>query len=208
MPIPVGVTKFVLQGTLAGGEIWQTGFWQLGAVSTPADANTAAQGVWTAFSNTGTGQFGKAFQNTNNNQVQMSNCSAYSYPHGGPTADVVGTYGPTPVTGTSIASALPDQVAMCVTVLSAMAGASHRGRMYIPVTAVNLATGALFSTSDVSSIVNGLKAALNAAGGAIVVSQHLDSYVPAVGLRADQRPDIQRRRANRQSRGVATAVTL
>lgn len=100
----------------------------------------------------------------------------------------------------------PLQLACAVTTRSDFAGASHRGRMYFPVTGIGISTHRLGSTAvdqmtataqlflqDTSGLIIAHSAVTSAR--ASVFSQKLNSCIPITSVSADDVPDIQRRRA-------------
>jgi len=79
--------------------------------------------------------------------------------------------------------------------------------MFLPCTAGTLDSNGLFPSASVLSVMtalyNDIKASEGAIGGfqSCVVSVKLGTFATISSLSADTRPDIQRRRANRQTKG-------
>lgn len=87
--------------------------------------------------------------------------------------------------------------------------------MFLPANAVSLDPGHLFPTSATTGAVNALHGFLDDVNGehggtlrAAVVSTAGSAAVPVTQVRTDQRPDIQRRRANQQPNGTYATATL
>lgn len=116
--------------------------------------------------------------------------------------------------------ALPLQVACCVTLNTARAGSSYRGRSYMPIMgqAVNVGDAQIPQAT-----MDSVAAAWSNAGGdcgdalgsalgignptSVVVSRKLAAATPITGIKIDSRPDIQRRRAGNQVPLRATNYT-
>jgi hypothetical protein len=96
------------------------------------------------------------------------------------------------------------QQAMVISLKTATAGRSGRGRMYLPC-APSVATNGLFTNSLVDSGVTAIgdlfgyiKNNFSAnAGRAVVWSHTQDAVYPVTSVQGDNKPDVQRRRAGR-----------
>jgi hypothetical protein len=206
MGIPASVTHVVFGGALPGGEHWQSGFWVHGATPEDAAAANANAELWW-------GQL-TAEDDSGAMRIQLEVCHAectlayvrvYPYPSGGPTAPFVGEHSPTALTGSGSELRLPNQVAMVVSLRTALSGRRHRGRMYLPCNALGLESSGNFADSNIALIAAGWATCFsdwNESGdnGSIaVVSQTGTSVTDVANIVVDSRPDIQRRRANRQT---------
>lgn len=112
-------------------------------------------------------------------------------------------------TGTT-SNTLPLQTAMCVTTHSNYAGASNRGRMYLPATGLNMDVHK-FITTNVDQAVVAVKGLLEqgsltiklhspvTAAQAIVFSPKKGTGQAITSVSADNKPDTQRRRAMSES---------
>lgn len=194
MAIPPGVTKYVVSGTMPSGEIWQTAWWRTGLAATDvtdAAAATVATGApLTAVLN--------AWKAWNGTQVKATALDMYHY-GSGTGADAHG-HASLAVAGTQASNISPNQVALVVTLRSATATRSGRGRQYWPATgmAISAADG-LFPSGSVSTFLTALAALFlppTSPQPTVVVSQTRIATYPVVSIDADTRPDTQRRRLN------------
>jgi hypothetical protein len=83
--------------------------------------------------------------------------------------------------------------------------------MYFPWHEICSPTTGLFG-SDGSSFLGAVQAFLNnvqahGAGDVVIVSRKLGTTEGVTAIRTDQRPDVQRRRVNRLSRGILQTLT-
>lgn len=216
MGIPAGSTKIVLSGLLAGGEIWNTGFWVKGPTLTSAECASAASSLYTIFATT-TGTTTMAALKTKfmPSTTSFTTLTIYNYADTSGIATTSGQFIGTPVAGSSVSKNI-DQCCIVVTLRTALSGSRHRGRMYFPATGGNLDANSLFASVDAQALVSGLANDFHAvmaeahfAGFPVsVISRVLSTGFPVTTLTADMRPDIQRRRANRQNRGSLVTATV
>lgn len=195
MPIPTGVGKWVISGTLPGGEVWQTAYYDFGrTIADFSDSNVVSVAATANFTNLH--QAAKVLMSTSS---LITALDGYFY-NGGTSAAAHG-HAPLLVTGTG-ASPHPAQISLVTTLRSANTTRRGRGRMYWP------ANGAAFTVATdlfVSTAVDALVDALGiwfqtlAAGGvhAGVVSQTAGTFAQLTSVDADYVPDTQRRRANK-----------
>jgi hypothetical protein len=135
----------------------------------------------------------------------------------GATLSVDGTASATPVPGTG-SGAHPGYVALVVTLLTAFPGRSHRGRIYLPATAVaiNSATSQLSTAATQDTLAADVATHLASsahtpswASGVlftpVVLSKTLGSTADIVSLRIDSLPDTQHGRTRKLS-AVHTAT--
>lgn len=208
MAIPSGYARFMIKGTLNGGDIFEWGFWNAGAPTTAAAATAAATAVATALgvTSTGTTPWGLISSGEHYDEVRC-----YSYPAGGPTATYVGS-APASHTGGGSGSA-PNQVALCVTTLTGLSGRRNRGRIYLPCTAPGTLTSGQRSSTNTDSVVTWLVDFFHAVNSGIgqpcvVLSQVAGSANNITAVRVDSKLDVQRRRANRQVTTYTKLATL
>lgn len=209
------MTRVVFSGILPGGEIWNTGFWMVG--SAPADeaaANILAQELYVAFiSDSSSTAFATLATAGWSNGVNVDKVTVYSYPSGGGSSAVVGAHTESPTIGSGGPTS-PDQVCYVLTLRTGLSGRQNRGRMYLPANRLSLDSEGLVSSGDQSSIVGAFGAGMtawNLTAGApeiVVLSQTAGAANLVTSVDADRRPDIQRRRANRQDTGGRFSVTL
>lgn len=201
MPIPAGAVHVQLVGTLNGGnEEFATGFWLSGApTSSASSANGFAAAIQALPSFAAVKSALCAMISTDCAYTQIR---VYDYSSGGSRADFVGFAPITSGSGTGTPSnAL--QVSAVVTLLTEFAGSRNRGRMYLPACGLTLA-GHLLPTAPLTNASTALAAwftAINAVPlveSVVVVSRagSDSSFVTSVVM--DNRPDIQRRRAESQ----------
>lgn len=206
----------VLHGTMAGGEIWETGFWMSDTGVTDASlANALAQLLaQTLNANDESGALAQMALEFWTGAITWTEVRVYGYPNGGTKAAFVGLYElPSGVTGTGTTT-LPNQVCLVLTLNTGLAGRSHRGRMYIPIAKATLDASSELTSQLLTDFVTTWRtffSDVNAsdAGEIVVVSQSLGAFSPLSSVKADSRLDIQRRRANQQSirQVVSQAVT-
>lgn len=198
MPIPNHCARVAVVGHLAGGEIFETGWWIDTVIDSETRANTVANGYATTFHSSGGDQWCAMLSaDCGYDQVRV-----YGYPQGGPRAQYIGEANIPTGQGTSSAATMPLQVAMCLTTLTGLAGRRNRGRMYLPATTSDvMASGHLFSNSVVDNAVATAAVWITHAqdGHAVVLSQVAAGFHQVTAVRGDNRPDMQRRRANRQA---------
>jgi hypothetical protein len=214
MPIPAGTSRLVLSGTLPGGEIWASGFASDYHAASQDEANTFANSVFGIWKDTTSGKVGNLMQSHwMGTTTTMDRCTIYSYSDTTGKASIIGVSNSPGITGTSTSKNV-DPTAVVVTLLTHYAGASHRGRMYLPATGANIGTDGLFVAPDPGNLCAAVAVALKASAAAlgaffpVVVSRHLGTYATVYSCQVDQRPDSQRRRANRQNRGTRSTTTI
>jgi hypothetical protein len=198
---------------MPNGEIWSTGFWVHGGVPTDsAGAYALAQLAAFEFNaNDDSGAMRLSFYNLGNAQQIWDTVTAYCYPTGGPTATAIGQYVmPTPVAGSNSAHN-PNQVALVLTLRTALAGRAHRGRMYLPAVGVPLGTDGQVAQSVLDVLTAAWALAFgdwNAASTPkiVIVSQsrkgdatYPGGFTPVTTVSMDSRCDIQRSRANKET---------
>lgn len=215
MGIPAGAIKIALNGTLPGGEIWNTGWWYVGPTLDVSSASSVANNVWTIMSNPSGTHLFNSLKGLWQTSCAFTGVKVYSYADTSGHASVVGSATGTAFTGTGVAAPQANQVALVVTLRTALSGAWRRGRMFLPVNAAAIDGTGLFNSAAIGTVLDGLKADLALVSAdshlsgfsPVVLSRHLSSGQPITALSADLRPDIQRRRANRQNRGTPITRT-
>lgn len=201
MGIPAGVNRVSFHGTLGGGqEIWQYSIWAARDITNQAGADDLASDAYTAWAATNLLALTLASQDT------MDGVTAYCYPTGGSAATFIGTAGTSGPGSTTVRN--PMQAALVATMETATAGRHGKGRIYLPCRITALGTDSLISVANRDSILSqvvSLVSALNASAPSTVmsvVSQTTTAVHNITAVSMDQRMDIQRRRANRQSTGT------
>jgi len=213
MSIPVNCWRFVYRGALPNGEVWQTGVWLQG--SAPSSNAAALALAQTEFNSEGTNtpsSFWNAFKSHTGAGVTLTAVLVYSYPNGGTVAQYVGQSTGTALLGTGAGGVCPNQVSMCMSLLTGQSGRSYRGRMYLPpIISSELTVNGLWTSGTTTSITTAWATKFtdfNVAAGfgkVVVVSQKHTSATQVLQIRTDFRPDVQRRRANRvQNIGAVT----
>jgi hypothetical protein len=207
MSIPAGTCRLSFHGTLGGGqEIWQFSIWCGRDVTTQAGADDMAADADTAYITSNLKALTIASQDT------YEGVSAYCYHLGGSVASFVGVAGSSSAGSTTLRN--PMQVALVTTMETATPGRHGKGRIYLPCRITALGTDGLVSTANRDSILTQVKAvvqALNASAPSTlvgVVSQTTSAIHSVTAVSMDQRMDIQRRRANRQSVGARARQTV
>lgn len=197
--IPLGYSRNVISGHLPGGESFQMSVWANEAPSdeaaTQAQADAFASDFSTKLAGTGspTSFLGSA--------GGYDKITVYSYLDNtgkatfGAESNITGGTG-----GTT--QALPDQVALVITLLTGYSGRRNRGRIYMPMQASTITNGQISTTNvdNISAWWKGLFDAWNAHLGTqklVVLSQIRGDGKPIVSLEVDSKLDIQRRRADK-----------
>lgn len=205
MSIPVGCTRVVHYGALPGGEVWNTGHWMIGTgIDSNTSANAIAAQLTLAMTDSGAPWGTSGIQNINSAGVTYKGAKVYHYMTGGPAASFQGeSINLTPPAGTAGAQTMPDQCAVCVSLLTEASGRQNRGRMYLPINSATLPASGQLGTGTNTQYVTALKVYLQKAtfripGSSIVVMSNVGSHTTGVTrLRADTIVDTQRRRTNK-----------
>lgn len=195
-------------GKLPGGEIWNSGFWldrENIAESTPLAMNQLASDVATAMTKA-TAPIGLMLVTRNvlwGAGTTFDGVRTYFY-DGGTTASTVGGFDlVAPVVGAG-AIVQPDQVAMVLTLRTDLAGRRSRGRMYLPANKAAIDASGNVDLANIQLIVDAASTSFGLLKVApsqqlVVVSRVGGTKTPVTSLSMDTRPDIQRRRANKQA---------
>lgn len=131
-------------GELPGGEEWSVGFRTIAAQPDPSELQTYAQyaaDCWQISANIANG-----FNAMNPVGVTMTGCTVRQIDINGKTVTVAEAAPQAPSGGTVANPQCPNQTAVTVSLLTAKAGRSYRGRVYLPV----LAPGTLTSFGRIS----------------------------------------------------------
>jgi len=210
--IPANVTKFTIVWSTEDGEIANSSFWVAGFAPT---SDSALQAACLQVANLLDGTSIKAaLRALVESDTVLSTVKGYSYPTGGPVAAHVASQGATTgYTGTGT-NPHPLQVSLVATLHTGFSGRSRRGRMYFPANGCAM-SGNRFSSTPAANLSSGLATfftAVNAAspdlGAVAVVSQRLSDAIGVSSVSTDTRPDIQRRRADRQPVGIVTTSAV
>lgn len=204
MPIPANHVNVNLIGTLPGGESFDTGFWMAGGAPTSAaNANAYAAAVlalFNTYANVTGGPTRLIASDASYDRVKI-----YSYVAGGTQSDYVGEAVAPPYAGQGAGNPMPLQASLVVTLRTAFAGRSRRGRMYLPATALSL-TAHQRTQADGDALVgvmadffDACNADATLAGTVSVVSRTLTDSQPVIRIDVDSRVDVQRRRAAQQT---------
>lgn len=208
MSVPDGMTKLVVSGTLAGGtekfafSIWHSGYNAIGTTGGIDLALLEADAVWQAFITNLL-----VLMTTGDSITQYD---AYYY-----TGGVATSHSQLAVThvGTGAASGAPCQIALVLTLRTALATRSGRGRIYLPTRNIVTAgsTGHLSSPANLNTVCDKFRDYCRSVstGGVVnvvVVSQTHSFVNPVTSISADDVPDTQRRRRNKLVGTVHTAT--
>ena len=206
MAIPANTLRFSIRGNLPGNEIWNSSIWlrPIGSATAPTNGVdcdtllTALKGV------SGWSTFRDAVLALIRSTAGIVEERLYSYPVSGTHASAVAVQSDIRA-GTSTAGTLPNQCCCVMTLLTGVAGRSQRGRIYFPAGGLAISpTDGQFSSTQ-SGLRSGFAAWVLGTAGLVqgwapyVVSQTQTSSLSVVQVKVDTRPDIQRRRANRQA---------
>lgn len=216
MSIPAGVARISLNGHLGASEIFDTSFWvTTEATIDPTWMQELADGVAGVLTAANAMQATRYLIHATDGYDTVT---CYGYPAGGPTASY-SAQANLNLAGNG-AQAAPFQTSIVVSLRTAQIGRSRRGRMFLPATALGLATTGLWTSGTFQApalaaewaaifhAVNGLVLGTGAGATSAVVSQTLTSAFPIESVVVDNRPDIQRRRANSLQPSVVSTVNL
>lgn len=210
VPAPAESVKVVIEGHQTASEIFQWGFWIVGvAISTAADANDLATTIAADFGASAKSALAALIPA----DCGYDRVRVYCYPTGGSTALVSGE-APIASGAGDGASTNALQVAMVVTTLTGLSGRRNRGRAYLPACGNVPGAGHIWDTSTVTAVVGpmadffDLVNGINPPAVVSVVSLVGSTSHPVTALHIGQRPDIQRRRANKQSEGAGVSQNL
>jgi len=208
MALSVDTSKVTLFGNM-GGDIWNTGYWvDVDASLTPpaqADLDTWTTNVRTAWS---TNFWTTTIRAMADPAVNYLGVRAHYYPAGSSVSTRTSESlvpSPTLGTGTQIH---PYEVATVVTLRTVNASRRGRGRMYLPLSGVPMATGGLYSSGSIGAVADAAKASIDASNAlatvgsitstrAVVASQADGLVLPVTRITMDTKPDSQRRRQNK-----------
>ena len=213
MTKPYAIQRLTFGGVLFGSQQWSIGISGIPVGTAPTEAmmNAMALDAQEAFVtcwNSGT-LFGVGGLNPSTTTFEEVR-SSYT-PAGSATATVIGSSTPDIPSVGSASGSLPTQTALVVSLGTGLAGRSNRGRVYLPMVGYTLA-GHYVASGDVDGLAtkftNFLAALNDIAGtgygfGSCVAGK--SAATPITGVRIDNRPDIQRRRADKV---VATHVGI
>lgn len=200
MAIPTNMSRFVISGSLPGGDEFATSFWSdQNCPTTQAQATAAAINVRSTFETDMLPTL-KGFWGID---CVAEKVTVYAYPTGGPLSSFIGESSIASGAGTATGKDLPVQCALVVTLLTGLPGRRRRGRMYWPLNQATLVTNQL-SLAQITSIVEAQESwfndlqTLTTAFAPVVLSQvGAGSTAPVTALRADTIVDIQRRRSDK-----------
>lgn len=193
MARPANLSKTVLSGFLAGGEIFQTGFWNPGALITEEIAQAAAD----SFAASWNGGTNVPFLDLLSPDSGYDKVTVYSYPNPTGPAELSAEAA---LTGNGRnTSQHPDQCCVVVTLLTGKAGRRNRGRMFLPANGMPLTSHQL-TLVQAQNVADGWTALIEDTQtfAPVVVSQVAGTANDVTSVRVDTRIDIQRRRANSQ----------
>lgn len=191
MAFPGNVNRYVISGTLPGGERWATGFY--GDPTLPGTAQALADDFDNA------GSLGLAFLTALRAQIQpggsITRIQTYVYGAGRTIIDQGDAS--LNLAGTSASALLPNQTCLVLTLRTATRSRRGRGRMYLPADGLLITADSTFSAAPVQAMVNAAGAALDFYNARVVSEAATASY-PVNRVDADRVPDVQRRRADAQ----------
>lgn len=195
--------RAVLEGTIGGGtDIWSMGFGVRGLTG-DADSvlQTAVDDVYSAFDTLlweGTG-----FSGSISNTTTFDRARLFEYDAAGHVSRSFVSSIQTAVPGGSSNKSLPSEVAVCVSLVTPLAGASHRGRCYFPALTVNtVATNGLLASAVRDDLATRMQAVFNNLRHLAhpvlptVYSIKTDDDTEITALRVGNVFDSQRRRRN------------
>lgn len=211
--------KAVVHGTLHGSQTWSFGlnFVSVDSISPlTSDLNTFAQAVYADFlaqvwNVASTGY--KANMGVNDAVVGVN---TYYYPAGSSRAETAGASSGAAAAGTATANA-PDQVALCVTLLTPNVGSHYRGRVYLPVKFTSVDNANHLTVPSAGSVSVQMSNFLAAAQGhsigtaAVsvgVLSRTLGVITPITSVRCDNVADTIRARRDKTVATIRVTTPL
>jgi len=211
MPVPNDHLRYTIKGAGPGSEIWQTGIWASagGMITSAADLATAVAsqlaGVITWFS---------AIADQIWPTYSLVALRGDYYESGGDTATFSAETATSGHVGTLTGSGgCPIDTCIVMSTRTGLAGAHHRGRMYVPFHEPTITSAGQLDPGRVTTYVSATAALLSDINSSfatvVVVSRSLGSSAPVTAVSADHKPDVQRRRQNRLTGGAlaTSAVT-
>lgn len=212
MPIPAGVARWTIEGTSTAEEVWAFDFWTRPGTGVPTFASWQATNDAYAGLLVSTG-LAAALASLIPTTGAVTALRSLYY-RNGPNAEYSAVKALSPaVAGTSTTRAAL-VMSFCVSTLTGRTGQSYQGRMYLPACGMPLDTTHKFTAGSMTAVVDKLRLMLSAGytdgqyGPPVVVSRTKGEATPITQLRYDLKPDTQRRRANNQSPGARTVVTV
>lgn len=210
MAYPSGSARVVLRGQVTDGEFFETTFGLSNVlVANPADGNVLAARIALHFNN----DLSAAAAQMMSTDQSFTTLLVYYYPAGGSHAAFIGT-APISSVGLGTVQGALQQACVC-TLNTGLAGRRNRGRMYFPASGTILVAGHWFSTTRTAALATALATFLTSVGADLTASA-TPSVLSLTGSSAqvvtqvavDQRPDVQRRRANKQPGGTTSVATV
>nr|CRY97354.1 hypothetical protein [uncultured prokaryote] len=199
--------RITISGGLGSGEIWASSFWLTDvAADSQSDFNDVVAAVATAF----TANARSVLLSQMSSVSSVANLTGRYYAAGESSYKYETIIGSVAAGGTGSFNTA-NQVAMVLSLRTADAGRSKRGRMYLPANSIGTTTTNQFQATYCATVANDFADffsavnAITAGGGGIVAvaSGMLGTAQTVTSVQVDTRPDVQRRRANKMG-GIVT----
>lgn len=215
-PVPKGYAygKAQFFGTIMGNQDWSTG-WSFLASGAPtaADMNQLALELGSIVDTAWTGPGGTiGIGDVQSSDTLLTGTRCYYYPSGSTKASVQGESIYNPARTGQGTAALPTQTSLVASMRTSRPGRSNRGRMYLPLTGINL-NGHQVVPASCADLCHNIAVMLDAFNAYNLAGKTLQAVVasalgpvPITQVLVDSRPDIQRRRADKVI-AVYTAAT-
>lgn len=210
--------KINIYGTVAGGDVWNTGLYVRTTLSAGSwgldNLNTLSGSIDTLLATWWT-----TWKAVNSSSISWTGHKLYAYPQSGGSAYLsVDKPTATPVAGTG-GNAMPLFTSLCSSLRSNTAGRHGRGRMYVPATGLALTAGqvAAVSLNTYNGATKTLIDALNAADWSAynvtnkrvtIVSHSSATFYDVARILLDSKPDVQHRRDNRIPANATDSKTV
>lgn len=201
--------KHVVYGNIATAGSWSISVEQdvgtgVVTIASLASAATAVRSAAVGQLLGGTNSLATLFSD----HVSIVGCKSYLYANYNDLRATAVGESPAAASGGSSTPSLPPQVAVCVTKLTGRAGASGRGRLFLPLLALPLAGGdfqfAPANATRIAAAVSGFLAAVNTnanpsgtASPVSVISRSKNAAYPISGVRCDSLMDTIRARRDK-----------
>lgn len=197
-----GTVKFIIGGTLAGGETFAWGYQCLGDPG-------MSQSALDSFNGAASAALTNNFLTTAVKALIPTTTvyrSVKTYLYGGGTSTILQSINNlTPVAGTGASAPLPNQCALVVTLKSGIPGRSNRGRSYLPLGCAGVITGdGQLSAANAQVVATAFASMLSAMKTGIapippvISSSTKSASKPITSVSVDTKFDVQRRRARSQ----------
>lgn len=202
MPAPAETTRISVRGNIGTSDIFNWSVWLCGTlIDSEEKANQVALDFADSLTNHAAGILKGILVPTSAYQEVRT----YAYPTGGTQSQFIGSANLESFSGTSSAAPLPLDTCLVASLRTGRAGRSNRGRSYLPANALAVDGTGNFSLQDATNVGNAFAAVLTDMNtkydpgfiGVVSFTRTLNN--PVTEVVTDTKPDVQRRRMNRNA---------